>query len=825
MDPYAWQRHSLSILHDHPYCRPPYLEPVNSICVEPTFMKDVSSEPVASEFDGFWVDVTAEDEIPTLQSNALEAAAVPASFVETEPALDIISSKQSAATDSSLPSKHNVWHISAARIFRQLKKTLARAALEISVCHQQTFQCTSLDVEFRRASQHSLIRQRVSRTIRKAFGFLHWRTDVCVELHETLLNTLPCNLLSVYLEGFGCLYTQKKVTCLLDNLNSLTLSHQKVRRFPYGEFVDWIKGKDLSTSVHCHSNQQSLSEPTNGFSPISLMPSTPICEIGSTIGRQPSSLADADDPIFVCVMLASQAKSLRIARLVRDLSRLGRVVSQPIPEDACETPRLGMRCLIQRLLALMDENRPVPIYLVGFGITCPLMITAALQLPASYSNSGLEKVLCGRLLGLESPAPSRPWLSGLICLGIPLTLPTHQLEVLAAIGRRCSVLLLVGGRSRFGGEQEASRFRDFLIAARRRAPPPSEVGTSGATGGEGASIKPHEFDLQLLIVGGADHLLRLHTSTARRWSTTQAAVDYALIVAMKNFVYACRNLSFSNCDSTETQSSFTPGLKAPPISPSTGSGLKMQPRQVYERGNGTWRPPSWEPTSGAFMHATNPVHSGHGYHQQTSNLMSQLYRQTNYEKLQSFRQRARDPSDVSVSSSTRGSHLAEKRNVPGFGVSSWEGICPPSQHRYQPPASERYGETAKRKTSEGSLLGARSRPNKRLRRQSTLISQTKSSPPLNVSLRDPPSFGARETEGRDPYAFECGGDGDSGEGDPLSSPRRQPESSRFPSTLTFSQVEKSVPASSQESFFRPNTLEQTQDGDWITGSPSYLPRR
>ncbi|VDN11001.1 unnamed protein product [Dibothriocephalus latus] len=187
----------------------------------------------------------------------------------------------------------------------------------------------------------------------------------------------------------------------------------------------------------------------------------------------------------------------------------------------------------------MDQNRPVPLYLVGFGITCPLMITAALQLPASYNNGGLEKVLCGRPLGLESPAPSRPWLSGLICLGMPLTLPAHQLEVLAAIGRRCSLLLLVGGCSRFGGAQEASRFRDSLIAARRRAPQPSEVGIGGAASGEGASTKPNEFDLQLLIVGGADHLLRLHTSTARRWSTTQAVVDSALIVSLVKIAIVC----------------------------------------------------------------------------------------------------------------------------------------------------------------------------------------------------------------------------------------------------------------------------------------------
>lgn len=807
MDPYSWQRHSLSILHDHPYCRPPYLEPVNSICVEPAFTKDVSNEPGVSEFDASWVDVTIDDRILNLPSDVLEGATVPLRFVEREPTLNI-PSQRGATTDSSLSSKQNSWHLSATRIFKRLKKTLIRAALEISVCHQQMFQATPLDAEFRRASQHALIRQRVSRSIRKAFGFLHWRTDVCVELHETLLNTLPCNLLSVYLEGFGYLFAQKKVTSLLNNLNSVTLSHAKVQRFPYGEFVEWMKVADFS-NIRCQSTQQSLFEPVNGFSPISVMPSIQISEADSIIGRQPSSVGDSDEPIFVCVMLASQARSLRITRLMRDLSCLGRVVPQPIPEDACEAPRLRMRCLNQRLLALMDENRPVPLYLVGFGITCPLMITAALQLPASYNNYGLEKVLCGRQLDLESPAPSRPWLSGLICLGMPLTLPAHQLEVLAAIGRRCSLLLLVGDCSRFGGAHEASRFRESLIAARRRAPPSSEMGVSGAAGGEGASIKPHEFDLQFLIVGGADHLLRLHTSTARRWSTTQAAVDYALIVAMRNFVYVCRNLSMGNCDSTEAQVSFTSGLRTPSMS---GSVLHVQPRQICERGTSNWRPPQQDLTSLKSMHIANSVHLSHAYHQQPSNLMSQLYRQTDYEKLHSFRQKVRCPSEATLPSSTR----ADKRNAPG--------ISPPSQHRYQPPASDRYGEATKRKVSEGALLASRTRLNKRVRRQSTLISQTKSSPALNMGLRDSSFAVARETEGRDPYAFECGGDGDSEEGDPSPSPRRQAESSRYPLTLSFSQAEKSVPASSQEPLFRPNTVKRTPGEEWNTESPSYLHR-
>lgn len=93
------------------------------------------------------------------------------------------------------------------------------------------------------------------------------------------------------------------------------------------------------------------------------------------------------------------------------------------------------------------------------------------------------------------------------------------------VARKCSLLIVVGERSAYGGDNEARSFRDACISARQLE------GNSSVASDHQPVSKPPEFDLQLLVVGGADHLLRLHPSTAKRWSVSQASVDSAITVS------------------------------------------------------------------------------------------------------------------------------------------------------------------------------------------------------------------------------------------------------------------------------------------------------
>lgn len=146
------------------------------------------------------------------------------------------------------------------------------------------------------------------------------------------------------------------------------------------------------------------------------------------------------------------------------------------------------------------------------------------------SNGGaLEEIICGRLTSSDAPIPTRPWLAGLVLIAPPKA--TYHLDNLRSgldnIARRCSLLLIISSKH----QAEANAFREALIAARRRSTTASAHGS--VSGFRGMDWKaPCEFDLRMLVIGGADHLLRMHPATLRRFATTQSAIDLAIIVSV-----------------------------------------------------------------------------------------------------------------------------------------------------------------------------------------------------------------------------------------------------------------------------------------------------
>lgn len=66
------------------------------------------------------------------------------------------------------------------------------------------------------------------------------RMDSCVELHERLLNTLPKDLLLLYLRGYVCLMGKTRIAALIRRLNTEISSHLTLRRFDYSRFLDFV---------------------------------------------------------------------------------------------------------------------------------------------------------------------------------------------------------------------------------------------------------------------------------------------------------------------------------------------------------------------------------------------------------------------------------------------------------------------------------------------------------------------------------------------------------------------------------------------------------
>lgn len=247
-------------------------------------------------------------------------------------------------------------------------------------------------------------------------------------------------------------------------------------------------------------------------------------------GRTSSML---DEPIFLCVVDKAASNGSRITEMLRSISKLGRLTTINITD--CRNVQI--RRLIRSFTSLTEESRPAPIYLVGFGVHCTAVLTATITSPylVPPSNGGaLEDIICGRLSSTEAPAPSKPWLAGIVLIAPPKEI--YGLDYLGSgsdgggldiAARRCSFLLVVSSKH----QAEANAFREALISARRR-PTPASVHGGSAAAFRGMEFKsPCEFDLRMLVIGGSDHLLRMHPATLQRFATTQGAIDQAIIVS------------------------------------------------------------------------------------------------------------------------------------------------------------------------------------------------------------------------------------------------------------------------------------------------------
>ncbi|VDM34022.1 unnamed protein product [Hydatigera taeniaeformis] len=515
MDPHYWHLQSMIINHDHPYSRPSYLDPISTLCIEPAFGSN-DSELGGEGASYMWVDVEGDEtrlcgQVPELPVNedSCQFSRFCAYGPVDEPKFD---NKQSSHSSTF----HVTWNTTVDKLYRKIEKALTRIDFDDSVSSQM-------------------------------------RIDTCAELHELLLNTLPSSLLLLYLRGYACLMHQSRTSPLLRRLNSEIILQRTVKRFDYSKYIDraFLPSTDGFGSPLCRATHSRLHDGSaSSYSPITCIPTDSLITGSlststSTPGRVSSIM---DEPVFVCVIAKGYTKSSRIGRMLKSLSQLGRLMVISMNG----TTSVQIRRLIRHFVSLTEDPRPIPIYLVGFGKHCDIVLTAAVTSPYLLppSNGGaLEEIICGRLTSSDAPIPTRPWLAGLVLIAPPKG--TYRLGNLSAgldnIARRCSLLLVISSKH----EVDGNAFREALIAARRRSTAASVHG--GVSGLRGMDWKaPCEFDLRMLVIGGADHLLRMHPATLRRFATTQAAIDLAIIAAVKNLVAVCRTLVNSSAAPVST---------------------------------------------------------------------------------------------------------------------------------------------------------------------------------------------------------------------------------------------------------------------------------
>ncbi|EUB61629.1 hypothetical protein EGR_03443 [Echinococcus granulosus] len=539
MDPHYWHLQSMIIDHDHPYNRPSYLDPISTLCIEPAFKSDGSDLSKAGA-GHIWIDVEGDEAKfpsqatePSINENICQFTR----FCTSGPIEEL---KYDNNQPSYASSSRVTWNTTVDKLHRKMRKVLVQTDLEGSISSQMSRHKFG---EFRRYSCQELLTKNVARHIRKIFTSLNWRIDTCAELHESLLNTLPSDLLQPYLSGYACLMHRSRTSPLLRRLNAEIISQRTMKRFDYSKYLDCAVlpstdgfGSFLSRATYGRLHDGSASS----YSPITCIPTD--CLITGSLGSSTSTPGRAssimDEPVFMCVITKVYTKGYRISKMLKNLSQLGRLMIVPMSG----TNNIQIRRLIRHFVSLTEDPRPIPIYIIGFGEHCGIVLTAAITSPyllPSSNGGALEEIICGRLTSSDAPIPVKPWLAGLVLIAPPKSI--YHLGDLCGgldnIARRCSLLLVISSKH----QAEANAFRETLIAARRRSTTASAHGS--VSGFRGMDWKvPCEFDLRMLVIGGVDHLLRMHPATLRRFATTQSAIDLAVITAIKNLVAVCRAL-------------------------------------------------------------------------------------------------------------------------------------------------------------------------------------------------------------------------------------------------------------------------------------------
>ncbi|OON17431.1 hypothetical protein X801_06731, partial [Opisthorchis viverrini] len=311
----------------------------------------------------------------------------------------------------------------------------------------------------------------------------------------------------------------------------------------------------------------------------------------SILARRPNVVElSPDQPVLACLTFPASSNSSRLCNILHDLGNIGRVSVETPEEQACDMMRLRLRLYIRRVLTLLEEPKQCPVYLVGFGVGSILVLLAVLHLYSlelRRERRGVAGIICFGipLMGLKGPRG---------CVNDPLlALPDVP------------TLFIVGSNSRLGGRKHALYFRRQLWLAQRR------IHTSGSTpdladddqtcdSTSSDSTRPSKSNytgsgvrkgpgIQVLTIGGADHLLRMRPSACVRWCTTQAAVDQRVLASVERFIHRAERTSqvYSNdCSPRDSNGQVSqyehargqPGLKtsrnlSPQLFPLSSAGV------------------------------------------------------------------------------------------------------------------------------------------------------------------------------------------------------------------------------------------------------------
>nr|CDS25903.1 hypothetical protein HmN_000624200 [Hymenolepis microstoma] len=522
MDPHLLQIRSMIVDHDHSYCQPSHLDPISTCCIEPKLKNEPDS--TAIDIIGDENDSLNKSSSPSPEDSQLF------NFCRSGP----IPEAEDIEAPITFSSSGVVWNLTVNKPLRRMRKFLKIIKHEDSVHSQKS---RHIFDEFRRYSRNELVTKRIARNIRNTFADFNWRIDSCVELHERLLNTLPTDLLFYYLRGYVFLMGKTRITALMRRLNNQVTSNRKVIRFDYASFLDYVstlppEGLGYRPTRRTSENMECDNESSrDSYSPITFIPSDMIFPPNLTnprpiVSGRSSSLTDR--AAFICVLPKNAIKSSRLKVLLRSLSKLGHLVSMTMAVD--DNPAFHVRRIGKSFRSLLNDSRSMPIYLIGFGATCSAVLCAATDETCvrSSEDTRLHDIICGRSKTEEVSAPTRPWLAAVVLIAPPQDafLP-ENIPHFEQIPTHFSLLMVVGARFR----KEANIFRETFIRTRQQT-----------ALGHNPTTTPFVSDLRMLIIGGADNLLRMHPATLERFATTQAAIDQAIVAAVKNLTLVCQNL-------------------------------------------------------------------------------------------------------------------------------------------------------------------------------------------------------------------------------------------------------------------------------------------
>ncbi|CAH8599365.1 unnamed protein product [Schistosoma rodhaini] len=405
---------------------------------------------------------------------------------------------------------------------------------------------------------------RAANTLRKIFADLFWHIEKCHSIHLWCVKNLPETLLPIYCSVFCILWRKNKVNPLLKVLNA-TLQERYVNDVAVNRFLS-----DFRSSINdeCNDGVKKTLLQSSSRSIITKTIPTQISLNRSTIG---------DGIILACMTFPAPRDSKRLQKLLSLLGEIGQINLEDHEEQICDSMRLRLRLFVRRVINLLDEYKNESIYLVSFGVGSLLMLLSVIHI-LSLNNCRSE-----------NNYTNRTSINGIICIGLPLIglrgkrgeLNDPLLSIPAL-----PILFIAGARSRLGGYKEAIEFRKRLFNARRKQRQLiSQIdnndnhnlihmnytnhfrhkinGSSSITPTTTTTVVHDELNsisptFDLLVIGGADHLLRMQPSACRRWCTTQSRVDIRMMNAIKKFICKTRIQSFEKLSMDLMLSPLTP---------------------------------------------------------------------------------------------------------------------------------------------------------------------------------------------------------------------------------------------------------------------------